>query len=146
MTSPDTSDDVTNGPRITLSITGTDLPTEEADLESILIKLEIATSALLEDALGDSDIEIESWIGQFYTTVEPTCPACGNRLDLQSIYLVKGATAYSLAVCTADCGWSGDATFTVIDLDRRVGERSFESAVLAGQATATYRPYTDRES
>ena len=139
MTSSTTSTD----PRLTLSITGRNLPINEDELESLLEHLETAATRLLAETNTDADIE--SWIGQFYATVEPICPACGNDLKLESIHLGTGGGAFAIAFCTADCGWSGDAKFRVIDLDRKVGETDFES-VVAGQAIVNNCPSTDSES
>lgn len=145
MNSSETSIDEPAGRRITLTITGADLPDNEDDLQPLLEGLEEAASTVLTDAIGESNLDIESWLGHFYATVRPTCPDCGRLLDLQSIYLGEGGDAYSLAICSADCGWSGDAMFKVIDLDRGVGEEDYESTVLTGETTPIYRPYTDRE-
>lgn len=146
MTSPGNHSDGPHAQRITLTITGTELPSEEDDLQSLLEHLEEAARTVLTDVVGKANADIDSCLSHWYATVKPTCPDCGRLLDLQDIYLGDGTTAYSLAVCPDSCGWSGDAVFRVIDLDRRVGEEDYESAVLVGRATVIYRPYSDREN
>ena len=73
-----TSLETPTAPRLTLSITGRNLPTDEDDLETLLDRLEAAASSILGEVIDELNIEIESWIGQFSATVNSICQVCVN--------------------------------------------------------------------
>lgn len=144
MTSPEEETDDTPS-SITLTITDLDLPESEAERQALLEDLRKTLTEQLRTSLDQSALEVAGSIGHQYATVGPTCPNCGESLDLQGIHLGDGTDAFAVARCAAACGWTGDGVFKLIDLDRSVGE-GYESAVLAGRVTPDYQPYRNRES
>lgn len=83
-------------------------------------------------------------LGDTYTSVSPICLACDSALTLNDIHLGEDADVYAVARCSADCGWTGDAVFKLVDLDRSVGHH-YESEVLAGGVRSERQWYTDRD-
>lgn len=144
MTSPEEATDETPS-SITLTITDLDLPESEAERQALLEDLRKTLTEQLRTRFDQPAISIADCLGHQYATVGPTCPDCGEPLDLQDIHLGDGPDAFAVARCAAACGWTGDGVFKLIDLDRNVGE-GYESAVLAGRVTPDYQPYRNRES
>jgi len=126
--------------RVTLTITNANLPEDEAKQQALCESLERAVDTVLDDATAD----IESLLGHTYTSIDRVCPRCDSALTLNGIHLGKGANAYAVARCSADCGWSGDGVFKLIDLDRSVSGH-YESEVLAGGIRLERQRYTDRD-
>lgn len=146
MTSPE---DTTDSPllarrTLTISITDLDIPEKEAKRQSLRASLEAACTVVLNDALDNPRADIESRFGHTYTTVSPVCPACESALTLSGIHLGESVAAYAVAHCSANCSWTGDAVFKLVDLDRSTNDH-YESAVLTGESTPTYHRYADRD-
>lgn len=143
MTSPEETTDDQTTDSITLTITDLDLPESDAERRALLDTLKQTLTEHLRTRLDQPAVEITACVGHQYAMVTPTCPDCGESLDLTGIHLGDGPDAYAVARCNAACGWTGDGVFTLTDLDRHVGER-YASAVLAGDVTPDYQPYQQR--
>ncbi|WP_128478931.1 hypothetical protein [Halorussus pelagicus] len=144
MTSPENTNDDASLARLTIAVTNANLPDDEAKQQALCESLETAVGTVLNETLGDATEDIEAMLGHTYTSVRPICPACDSALTLDGIHLGEGADAYAVAGCSADCGWTGDGVFTLVDLDRSVGDHS-ESEVLASGIRPERQRYTDRD-
>lgn len=144
MTSPKNTNDEASLARLTIAVTNATLPEDEAEQQALCQSLETAVSTILGKTLGDATADIEVMPGHTYTSVSPICPRCDSALTLDGIHLGEGADAYAVARCSANCGWTGDGVFKLIDLDRSVGDHS-ETEVLAGEIKPEYHRYTDRD-
>ena len=144
MTSPENTNDDASLARLTIAVTNADLPEDEGEQQALCQSLETAIGTILGETLGDSTADIEVMLGQTYTSVSPICPRCDSALTLDGIHLGESADAYAVAGCSADCGWTGDGVFKLIDLGRSVGDR-YGSEVLARGITPDYHRYTDRD-
>jgi hypothetical protein len=144
MTSPENTNDDASLARLTITVTNATLPEDEAEQQALCQSLETAVDTVLNETLGDSTPDSEAILGDTYTSVSPICPRCDTALTLDGIHLGEGADAYAVARCSANCGWTGDAVFKLVDLDRSVGDHD-ESEVLAGEITPNYHRYTDRD-
>ena len=144
MTSPENTNDDASLARLTITVTNATLPEDEAEQQTLWQSLEAAVDIVLNETLGDATADIEAILGYTYTSVSPICPRCDSPLMLDGIHLGEGADAYAVARCTGNCGWAGDGVFTLVDLDRSVGDHS-ESEVLAGGVRPEHQRYTDRD-
>jgi len=144
MTSPENTNDDASLARLTIAVTNTNLPEDEAEQQALCESLKTAVGTVLNETLGDSTVNIESILGHTYTSVDRVCPRCDSALTPDGIHLGEGANAYAVARCSADCGWTGDAVFKLVDLDRSVGDH-YESEVLAGGIRPERQRYTDRD-
>lgn len=144
MTAPEETTDDTPTGSITLTITQLALPESDAERQALLGDLTETLTEHLRTKLDQPAVEITGCVGHQYAMVTPTCPDCGDSLDLTGVHLGDGSDAFAVARCAAECGWTGDGVFTLTDLDRHVGE-NYASAVLAGDATPDYRPYQHRD-
>jgi len=144
MTSPENTNDDASLARLTIAVTNANLPEDEAEQQALSESLEAAVGTVLNETLGNSTVDIRAILGNTYTSVSPICPACDSALTLNGIHLGEGVNAYAVARCSADCGWTGDGVFKLVDLDRNVGDHS-ESEVLAGEIRPERQQYTDRD-
>ncbi|WP_135827281.1 hypothetical protein [Halorussus ruber] len=144
MTSPENTNDDASLARLTIAVTNANLPEDEAEQQALCESLETAVGTVLNETLGDSTADIEAMLGHTYTSVSPICPACDSALTLDGIHLGEDANAYAVAGCSADCGWTGDGVYKLVDLDRSVGGH-YESEVLAGGIRLERQRYTDRD-
>ncbi|WP_435182153.1 hypothetical protein [Halorussus sp. AFM4] len=144
MTSPENTNDDASLARLTITITNANLPEDEAEQQALCESLETAVGSVLNETLGDATADIEAMLGHTYTSVSPICPVCDRALTLNGIHLGEGAGAYAVARCSADCGWTGDGVFKLVDLDRSVGD-NYESEVLTGGIRPERQRYTDRD-
>ncbi|WP_135823810.1 hypothetical protein [Halorussus ruber] len=118
MTSPEYPNDDASLARLTIAVTNTNLPENEAEQQARYQSLEAAVGTVLNETLGETTTDIEAMLGHTYTSVSPVCPACDSALTLDGIHLGEGADAHAVARCSADCGWTGDGVFKLVDLDR----------------------------
>ena len=144
MTSPENTNDNASLARLTITVTNTNLPEDEAEQQALCQSLETAVGSVLNETLGDTTADIKAILGDTYTSVSSSCPGCDSALTLNGIHLGENADAYAVARCSADCGWTGDGVFKLVDLDRNVGDH-YESEVLAGGIRPEYHRYTDRD-
>ncbi|UPV77234.1 hypothetical protein M0R89_22965 (plasmid) [Halorussus limi] len=144
MTSPENTNDDASLARLTIAVTNTNLPEDEAEQQALCESLETAVGTVPNETLSDATTDIQVMLGDTYTSVSPICPACDSALTLNGIHLREGANAYAVARCSADCGWTGDGVYKLVDLDRSVGDH-YESEVLAGEIRPERQRYTDRD-
>lgn len=143
MTSTEETTDNSTTERITLTITDLELPENGVERRALLDTLRETLTEQLQSKFDQPTGEITACVGYQYASVSPTCPDCGESLELLDIHLGEDRDAYAVARCAATCGWTGDGVFTLTDLDRHVGE-SYESEVLSGDVTPDYQSYRQR--
>lgn len=144
MTSPENPTDETTT-SVSLAITDLDLPDADEQREDLLEDLTETLTTLLTTEFDQPKADVEARLGHWYATVSPTCPDCGEPLDIQGVHLGESEEAFAVARCTDECGWTGDAVFKLIDLDESV-QADYESSILTGKKTPTYHTYHDREA
>lgn len=142
MTSPETTDETTT---VSITITDLDLPETDEERKAAIETLREDLRTLIATEFEQPTTEVDVQIGHWFASVSPTCPDCGEALDIQDIHLGDGEDAFAVARCTDTCGWAGDAVFKLIDLDNGV-DGNYESSVHTRNKTPKYYPYCDRNS
>lgn len=107
------SDTSATGDHVSLLIKQLDLPEEEQRRKALLEDLEAAVEAVLDDHGLEAD-RLQTIGGHTYSMVNADCPECGDRLKLIEPRLDTNNGAFARASC--ECGWRGDATYRLIDL------------------------------
>lgn len=135
----------TTGDQLTLFIRDCDLPETEEKREKVAAELETA----LFEVLAEHDIAADRATlidGHTYSSVQATCPACGDPLRLIEPALDAENGAVASASCP--CGWRGEAVYRLIDFREHLeGMSSFEAAlednssVRLGDIQPMYTPY-----
>jgi hypothetical protein len=129
---------------ISLTISNLELPDAEDQRKALLANLEETLTTLLATDFDQPTAEVDARVGHHYATVSPTCPDCGEALDIRGIHLGDDTEAFAVARCSTACSWTGDAVFALIDLDESVAA-DYESSVFAGKIRPEYHCYSDRD-
>jgi hypothetical protein len=91
MTSPENTNDDASLARLTIAVTNTTLPEDEAEQQALCQSLETAVTTVLNETLGDATADIEVMLGHTYTSVSPIYPMCERDAFDNTLHICAGA-------------------------------------------------------
>ena len=104
--------------RITITIDDLDLPDDETERDALREKLQQAVHRTLIEETTIESTSTSITEGYEYASLPAECPDCGELPDISGLTLYGGELDVAKAKFECrSCGFSGGATFRLVDLD-----------------------------